>query len=91
MEQQSVAFRLPTQLLDRVDRLQRAVESDPRLVAFALRGRSTTLRLALEQGVAALEREYQLEMVEPHPLAEEPQPAGSASAYPRASGIEERA
>lgn len=60
MKTAHVAFRLPTGLLARIDRVQRFVADDPRLVAFTVSGRSATIRLALERGIKGLERDYQI-------------------------------
>ncbi len=53
-----VPVRLPSALVKRLDKLVKPIAADPRMAAFGRVSRSTVIRLAIAEGLTALEREY---------------------------------
>ena len=75
MTEKQTALRLPTHFYDRADALVPIMDRDPAVNKYGRVLRSTVLRLAIDEGLAQLEKKYG--------LAQNAKPALQSSAPPR--------
>lgn len=58
-QEESLALRLPSQLLARVDTMAETLKAYPEILAWGRPSRSAVIRLALARGLDAIEREIE--------------------------------